>query len=88
MVDAAADAGLRMWLEHEDAADAGAADARRAWFTLASGAALAVRPGRDWAGVSAVPAVAYLAAVAAGVVAPGAAGPGRVSRPAAWTSTS
>ena len=70
MVDAAADAGLRMWLEHETPADAGAADARRAWFTLASGVALAVGLASDWAGVSSVPAVAYLAAVAAGVVAP------------------
>ena len=70
MVDAAADAGLRMWLEHEAPLDAGAADARRAWFTLASGAALAAGLAADWAGVTPLAAVAYLAAVGAGVVAP------------------
>jgi len=74
MVDAAAGAGLRMWLEHETPADAGAAGIRRAWLTLASGAALAVGLASDWAGVTLVPAVvpagAYLAAVATGVMEP------------------
>ena len=74
MVDAAAGAGLRMWLEHETPADAGAAGMRRAWLTLASGAALAVGLAGDWAGVTLVPAVvpagAYLAAVATGVMEP------------------
>ena len=70
MVDAAADAGLRMWLEHEAPLDAGAADARRTWFTLASGAALAGGLAADWAGVPPLAAVAYLTAVGAGVVAP------------------
>ena len=70
IVDAAADAGLRMWLEHETPADAGAADTRRTWFTLASGAALVVGLVSDWAGLTSVPAVAYLVAVAAGVAAP------------------
>ena len=70
MVDAAADAGLRMWLEHETPADAGADGTRRTWLTLASGAALGLGLGSDWAGVAGVPAVAYLAAVAAGVAAP------------------
>ena len=70
MVDAAADAGLRMWLEHETPADAGADGTRRTWLTLASGAALGLGLGSEWAGVAGVPAVAYLAAVAAGVAAP------------------
>ena len=70
MVDAAADAGLRMWLEHETPADAGAAAVRRAWLTLASGIALATGLAADWAGVPGVPVVSYLAAVAAGVVEP------------------
>ena len=70
MVDAAADAGLRMWLEHEAPLHAGEADARRTWFTMASGAALAAGLAADWAGVTPLAAVAYLAAVGAGVVAP------------------
>ena len=51
-------------------ADAGADGTRRTWLTLASGAALGLGLGSDWAGVAGVPAVAYLAAVAAGVAAP------------------
>jgi len=70
MVDAAADAGLRMWLEHEAPLDPGAADARRTWLTVASGAALAAGLAADWAGVTPLAAVAYLAAVGAGVVTP------------------
>jgi Cd2+/Zn2+-exporting ATPase len=70
MVDAAADAGLRMWLEHERPADAGASANRRAWLTLASGIALAGGLAADWAGVPGMPAVSYLAAVAAGIVEP------------------
>jgi Cd2+/Zn2+-exporting ATPase len=70
MVDAAAAAGMRMWLEHEAPVDAGAAGMRRTWLTMASGAALAIGLAADWVGMTGVPAVAYLAAVAAGVVEP------------------
>ena len=78
MVDAAADAGLRMWLEHEAPLDAGAADARRTWFMLASGAALAAGLAADWLGVAPLAAVAYLAAVGAGVATPAKRAAGRV----------
>jgi Cd2+/Zn2+-exporting ATPase len=71
MVDAAADAGLRMWLEHERPADAGASPNRGAWLTLASGVALAGGLAADWVGVPGMPAVSYLGAVTAGVVEPG-----------------
>jgi Zn2+/Cd2+-exporting ATPase len=70
MVDAAADAGLRMWLEHEAPVDAGAGEARRARLTLVSGVAVSIGLASDWAGVPLAASAAYLVAVAAGVAPP------------------
>jgi len=69
LVDAAADAGLRMWLEHEEPKASGQGDAR-AWLTLAAAVALAGGLLAQFAGLSAVGSGLYLVAVGAGIVHP------------------
>ena len=69
LVDAAADAGLRMWLEHEEPKTSATADVR-ARLTLAAAMALVGGFVAELAGLSAVGSGLYLVAVAAGVLHP------------------
>jgi Cd2+/Zn2+-exporting ATPase len=69
LVDAAADAGLRMWLEHEEPKATGQGDAR-AWLTLAAAVALAGGFLAQLAGLSTVGSGLYLVAVGTGIVHP------------------
>ncbi len=69
LVDAAADAGLRMWLEHEEPKGSAPGDGR-AWLTLGAGVALVAGFLAHLAGLAAVGSGFYLVAVATGIVYP------------------
>jgi len=70
MVDAVAEAGMRMWLEHEEPRAQGADVAARFWLTAASGAALAAGVGAGAAGAESISIAAYVAGTLVGGVLP------------------
>ena len=70
MVDAVAEAGMRMWLEHEEPRAQGADVAARFWLTAASGAALAAGVGAGAAGAESISIAAYVAGTIVGGVLP------------------
>jgi len=70
MVDAVAEAGMRMWLEHEEPRAQGADVAARFWFTAASGTALAAGAAAAAAGYGPASIAAYVAGTILGGIFP------------------
>jgi len=70
MVDAVAEAGMRMWLEHEEPRPQGADIRARFWLTAASGAAIAVGMAASSAGWSTASIALYAAGTVLGGVFP------------------
>ncbi len=70
MVDAVAEAGMRMWLEHEEPRAQGADVAARFWFTAASGTALAAGAAAAAAGYGPASIAAYVAGTIVGGIFP------------------
>ena len=70
MVDAVAEAGMRMWLEHEEPRTQGADVAARFWFTAASGVAVAAGTAAAAAGYGDASIAAYVAGTIAGGIFP------------------
>jgi Cd2+/Zn2+-exporting ATPase len=70
MVDAVAEAGMRMWLEHEEPRALGVDVRARFWLTAASGAAILGGMAASAQGLAAVSVAAYVAGTVAGAVFP------------------
>jgi Zn2+/Cd2+-exporting ATPase len=70
MVDAVAEAGMRMWLEHEEPRAHGADLQARLWLTVAAGAFIAAGMAAAAAGASALSIAAYVTATVIGAVFP------------------
>ena len=70
MVDAVAEAGMRMWLEHEEPRALGVDVRARFWLTAASGAAILAGMAASAQGFAAVSIAAYLAGTVVGAVFP------------------
>jgi Cd2+/Zn2+-exporting ATPase len=70
MVDAVAEAGMRMWLEHEEPRTQGPDLAARFWLTTASGAALAAGIAAAAAGNAPLSIAAYVAGTVVGAIFP------------------
>jgi Cd2+/Zn2+-exporting ATPase len=70
MVDAVAEAGLRMWLEHEEPRTSGADIQARFWLTAAAGAAILAGMAATAYGETGWSIAAYVAGTAAGAVFP------------------
>jgi Cd2+/Zn2+-exporting ATPase len=70
MVDAVAEAGMRMWLEHEEPRAHGVDVRARFWLTAASGAAIVAGMAASAQGLAAVSVAAYVAGTVAGAVFP------------------
>jgi Zn2+/Cd2+-exporting ATPase len=70
MVDAVAEAGMRMWLEHEEPRALGADVRARFWLTVASGAAILAGLAASAQGLPAVSIAAYVAGTVVGAVFP------------------
>ena len=70
MVDAVAEAGMRMWLEHEEPRALGVDVRARFWLTAASGVAILAGMAASAQGHAAASIAAYVAGTAAGAVFP------------------
>jgi Cd2+/Zn2+-exporting ATPase len=70
MVDAVAEAGMRMWLEHEEPRALGADVRARFWLTVASGAAILAGTAASTQGLPALSSAAYVAGTVTGAVFP------------------
>jgi Zn2+/Cd2+-exporting ATPase len=70
MVDAVAEAGMRMWLEHEEPRTHGVDVRARFWLTAASGAAILAGMAASAQGFVALSVAAYVAGTVAGAVFP------------------
>jgi Cd2+/Zn2+-exporting ATPase len=70
MVDAVAEAGMRMWLEHEEPRALGVDVRARFWLTAASGAAILAGMAASAQGFAAAAIAAYVAGTVAGAVFP------------------
>ena len=70
MVDAVAEAGMRMWLEHEEPRALGADVRARFWLTAAAGAAILAGMAASAQGLAEVSVAAYVAGAVVGAVFP------------------
>jgi Cd2+/Zn2+-exporting ATPase len=70
MVDAVAEAGMRMWLEHEEPRALGVDVRARFWLTVASGVAILAGMAASAQGLAGVSITAYVAGTVAGGVFP------------------
>jgi Zn2+/Cd2+-exporting ATPase len=70
MVDAVAEAGMRMWLEHEEPRAQGADLRARLWLTVAAGAAISAGIAAEAAGARGLSIAAYVVATVVGAIFP------------------